>query len=259
MKQVRFFFWGGGFGFGFSQGRVRVRALGGGGGSGSGSARVPYGGSVIQEICIVLLMKIQLQSLRNFEKGAFLSQIVHPNFSTEFLVFHFVHHAMKGAQKKTVGNFMQILLFQCLPLEISEIRLCASKPAMLKNTTESNFPTAMVNAMATAKRYGEGPEVLVFPRKWQGLAPSAFWRATPSSPRQLGGPFSQATALPSPPPLPPTRPGSFYDVSGGAAWVGVGEAAHGGGGGGPSKRHLGPDPHLGVRYGKCKETKKLRQ
>ena len=56
-------------------------------------------------------------------------------------------------------------------------------------------------------------------------------------------------ASPSLPTLPsssPHPPGSFWDAQGGAAWAGVGEAAHGGGGGVLSKRHLGPDPHLGA-------------
>ena len=51
-------------------------------------------------------------------------------------------------------------------------------------------------------------------------------RAPP--PKSTGAPFPEATALPFPP--PPSFPhhlGSFCDAQGGAAWTGVGEAAHG--------------------------------
>ena len=77
-----------------------------------------------------------------------------------------------------------------------------------------------------------------------GLATNAL--GGPPFPRQLGGPFPQATALPSPPSLFTQHPWLFLRYSVGAAWVGVGEVAHRGGGGGPPKRHLGPDAHLGA-------------
>ena len=62
-----------------------------------------------------------------------------------------------------------------------------------------------------------------------GSGPNCLWRAPPP-PQTTGGPFLQATALPSPPslPLPPT-PWLFLQCSGrgGLCWRG-GEAAHGG-------------------------------
>ena len=50
------------------------------------------------------------------------------------------------------------------------------------------------------------------------------------------------------PPRPPSSPTPWLTCNSpaGAAWPGVGEAVRGGGGGGPSKRHLRPDPHLGA-------------
>ena len=84
-----------------------------------------------------------------------------------------------------------------------------------------------------------------------GLAPTGVWRVPPiphCNWRTL--PSSQTPSLPAlsflfpPPPL-----GSFCKVlgGGGPGWWGGGvlerRAVRGGGG---SKRHLGPDPHLGV-------------
>ena len=62
------------------------------------------------------------------------------------------------------------------------------------------------------------------------------WRRTPSLQPQ---PLS-----PHPSSLFPHPPGPFCNAPSGAFWAGLGQAAHGGGGG-PSKRYLGPDPHLG--------------
>ena len=66
--------------------------------------------------------------------------------------------------------------------------------------------------------------------------PPGNWRTLPSS---------QSPSLPTLP-LFPHPPGSFGNAPGWATRAGVGEAAHGGGRGGSSKRHLGPDPHLGA-------------
>ena len=49
---------------------------------------------------------------------------------------------------------------------------------------------------------------------------------------------------PHPPPLSLQPPDSLCNAPGGAAWAGVGEVVHAGEVGGPSKRHLGPHPHL---------------
>ena len=62
--------------------------------------------------------------------------------------------------------------------------------------------------------------------------------------RQLEDPSFQPQPFPPYPPPSPDRPGSFGNAPGRAAWAGVVETAHRGGGGRPSKRHLGPDPHL---------------
>ena len=81
---------------------------------------------------------------------------------------------------------------------------------------------------------------------------TALWKAPPIPPLQLEGPFPQAAALPSPPSgsLFPHPPGSFCNAPGRGGpgrcggWGPM--AQKGGGGEGPSKRHLGPDPHQGV-------------
>ena len=62
------------------------------------------------------------------------------------------------------------------------------------------------------------------------------WRTLPSS---------QSPSLPTVP-IFPHPPRTFCNAPGWATRAGVSEAAHGGGRGGSSKRHLGPDPHLGA-------------
>ena len=73
-----------------------------------------------------------------------------------------------------------------------------------------------------------------------GLAPTALWR---DSPRQLKGPSLKPQ--PFPPhqsSLLPPPPGSFCDSPKEPTWAGVGEAAHGGGGGGALQAALGVRP-----------------
>ena len=84
-----------------------------------------------------------------------------------------------------------------------------------------------------------------------GLAPTRVWRAPPPIPhfnwRTL--PSSQTPSLPALSfPLPPTPLGSFCKAPGGGGpgWWGGGVLGRKGVEGGASKRHLGPDPHLGV-------------
>ena len=64
-------------------------------------------------------------------------------------------------------------------------------------------------------------------------------------------PSSHGLSLPSLPlPLPPNPPGSFCNApgEGGPGWRGGGVLWRRVGGGGPSKRHLGSDPHLAVWF-----------
>ena len=83
-----------------------------------------------------------------------------------------------------------------------------------------------------APRCGSGPNC-----RLEGTPhPQGNWRTLPSS---------ESPSLPTVP-LFPHPPGTFRNAPGWATWAGVGEAAHGGGRGGSSKRHLGPDPHLGA-------------
>ena len=89
---------------------------------------------------------------------------------------------------------------------------------------------------------------IVFPRLLLraprcGSGPNCRFGGHPPPPRTL--PSSQSPSLPTVP-LFPHPPGTFCNAPGWATWAGVGEAAHGGGRGGSSKRHLGPDPHLGA-------------
>ena len=80
---------------------------------------------------------------------------------------------------------------------------------------------------------------------------TAAWRVLSNPPLQLEDPSLKPQPFPPHPP-PPSSPhplGSFCDAPGGG-----GSGWHGGGvlgrkgvdGGGPSNRHLGPDPHLGA-------------
>ena len=82
------------------------------------------------------------------------------------------------------------------------------------------------------------------PQMW--VWPQLPFGGHPPPPRQLEDLLSSQS--PSSPTLPlfPHPPGSFCNAPGWATWAGVEEAAHGGGRGGSSKRHLGPDPHLGA-------------
>ena len=83
-----------------------------------------------------------------------------------------------------------------------------------------------------------------------GLALTAIWRVAPIPPIATGGPFpNQSPSLPTFPSLFPQPPWLFLQCSTKVrprlVW-GRGPSVVRGGGGGPSKRHLGPDPHLGV-------------
>ena len=80
--------------------------------------------------------------------------------------------------------------------------------------------------------------------------PKLVFGRSPPSPLVIGGPFPQAKPLPSPPSpsLFPTPLALFARLQEGRPRLvgGRGPRAQGGEGGGASKRHLGPDPHLGV-------------
>ena len=85
-----------------------------------------------------------------------------------------------------------------------------------------------------------------------GLARTTLRKVPPHPPIATGEPFPHATDIPSPPSplLFPAPPWLFLQCS----WRGrprlVWGRGSGGRGGGPSKRHLGPDPHVGdTRYG----------
>ena len=87
----------------------------------------------------------------------------------------------------------------------------------------------VIRADIPAQNFGQGR---------QNPGKQAFWR---------GGAFPQVTALPSPPP-PPLPLALLAMLRRGwprLVW-GRDPRAQGGGEGGPSKRHLGPTPHLGV-------------
>ena len=86
-----------------------------------------------------------------------------------------------------------------------------------------------------------------------GLAPSGVSRVLPHPPLELEDPSLKPTPLPSPPSpslFPPPLLALFATLREGAAQAGGGEGSWGEGGwrggGGPSKRHLGLDPHLGA-------------
>ena len=78
-----------------------------------------------------------------------------------------------------------------------------------------------------------------------GLALTALWKVPPIPPLQLENPsLKPQPSLPVPLPHPPPL-ALFAMLREGAAQAGLGEGPLGGGGR-ASKRHLGPDPHLGA-------------
>ena len=82
--------------------------------------------------------------------------------------------------------------------------------------------------------------------------PQLVFGGSPPSPNAIGGPFAQANPLHSPlsPSLFPPPPLALFARlrEGEAQWWGGAVLGRRGveGGGGPSKRHLGLDPHLGA-------------